>query len=224
MAFCIPGCRVQKLTPSASCPVQTANKKATKTPPKLVHAMLSNMLVLGFFKWGFRRTVAVLTRSCNAAVMKSKNSEQTIKVKPYALDTSSSSAEGPFFGAPRLNTTTPAVTASTCTYCDLGYALPDAIPPTITGIDLQLLPKTCVGKDTNLNASFAAAMAAICETPDVAISKKGTFIFVAVDFDSPRVLSFDPHLTTSVPINPTSVLTPRSTIKTRNVALNRSPP
>jgi hypothetical protein len=124
-----------------------------------------------------------------------------------------------------LNATTPAVTTATCAYCDAGYLRPATTPPIMTGIILHDFPNTCVGNETNRSASFANAIASICETPLVAMAATGTRVFGS-DRDRTRSALASPRpdrASRNAPTAPTAVFTPRSTMSTRNVAEKRSP-
>ena len=93
----------------------------------------------------------------------------------------------------------------------------------MTGIILHDFPRTCVGNETKRNASFAKAIASICETPLVAMAATGTRVFFS-DGDLFRSRSSPPdRASRSAPSAPTAVFTPRSTMSTRNVAEKRSP-
>ena len=98
----------------------------------------------------------------------------------------------------------------------------------MTGIILHDFPRTCVGNETNRSASFANAIASICETPLVAMAATGTrkSVFFSDREDRTRsALSSPPsgRASRSAPSAPTAVFTLRSTMSTRNVAEKRSP-
>ena len=204
-AFAAAGCARRNAMPSASCPVPAQMASAATVPPALVHAIDSNMDVLASFTRGLRRFVAALTWSWSMAVAKSIPSDRAMRPRPYAL------SPPPVFDLdlPRLNTTTPRVTMTTCRYCAVGNFLPAATPPIMTGTILQDLPSTCVAKETYRSASFPLAIASICDTPLIRISRTGT--------------SMPARPNAAQPNAPTAVFTALSTSNTRKVWVNFSP-
>ena len=128
-----------------------------------------------------------------------------MRPRPKAL----SSAADLGLDLPRLNTTTPRVTTRTWRYWDVGYFLPAATPPIMTGTILQDLPRTCVVKETYRSASFPVAIASICDTPLTRISRIGTSMPVRPNAAHPSA--------------PTAVFTALSTSSTRKVWVNFSP-
>ena len=205
MAFATAGCRRVNSIPSASCPVAKHVTSAATNPPALVHAIDSNVDVLAFVTRGLRRFVAVLTRSWSMAVTKSAPRDSAMRPRPKAL----SSAADLGLDLPRLNTTTPRVTTRTWRYWDVGYFLPAATPPIMTGTILQDLPRTCVVKETYRSASFPVAIASICDTPLTRISRIGTSMPVRPNAAHPSA--------------PTTVFTALSTSSTKKVWVNFSP-
>ena len=128
-----------------------------------------------------------------------------MRPRPKAL----SSAADFGLDLPMLNTTTPRVTTRTWRYWDVGYFLPAATPPIMTGTILQDLPRTCVAKETYRSASFPVAIASICDTPLTRISRIGTSMPVRPNAAHPSA--------------PTTVFTALSTSNTRKVWVNFSP-
>eukprot|EP00982_Pelagococcus_subviridis_P001980 15330-Pelagococcus_subviridis.AAC.6 len=130
-----------------------------------------------------------------------------MRPRPYALSPPAPFPDDDAF-FPKLNTATPRVIARTWRYCARGNFRPAATPPIMTGTILHDFPSTCVAYETYRSASFADAIASICDTPDVRIWRRGTR------------MPLPP--TSARPIAPASAFTPRSTARTRNVDVNFS--
>mmetsp|Transcript_32189 Transcript_32189/g.95753 ORF Transcript_32189/g.95753 Transcript_32189/m.95753 type:complete len:219 (+) Transcript_32189:552-1208(+) len=199
------GCRLQKANPSVRWPVARPSAAATKQPDAFVQNMDSCMVGLALGSEGLSALVDALTLSCSPPVTASITSDAAMSHRPYA-----ESSPPPFFLPPKLKTVTPSVMSATCRYLTRSYDLPPSrMPPAITGTILHDLPSTCVGKETYRSASFEAAIASICEMPELKISLCG-------------ILMPEPP-STAIPSSAMAALMPRSAVSARKVKANFSP-
>mmetsp|Transcript_14681 Transcript_14681/g.43353 ORF Transcript_14681/g.43353 Transcript_14681/m.43353 type:complete len:220 (-) Transcript_14681:144-803(-) len=200
------GCRLQKANPSVRWPVARPSAAATKQPDAFVQNMDSCMVGLALGSEGLSALVDALTLSCSPPVTASISSDAPSSSRPNGW----SGLPTFFFLPPKLKTETPSVMSATCRYSAKEYRFPPrTMPPAITGTILHDLPSTCVGKETYRSASFEAAIASICEMPELKISLCG-------------ILMPEPP-STAIPSSAMAALMPRSAVSARKVKANFSP-